>query len=374
MKSLSPLLQIELNFTDYRFALLCFITAFVITMVTIPLVMLMVNKYRLFDRPDSRKDHLLPTPTMGGIAIVAGMLFSIAFWFPFPFSGDLVTFFFSMSILLGVGIADDIKDLRARYKFMIEIALASLIALAGIRITTFGGLFGINELPIGSQYLFTILSIVGITNAFNLLDGIDGLAGGLSFMSLVTLGIFLTISGDKSYALIAFALAGGVFAFLYFNMNPARIFMGDTGSLILGFVIAILCTRLIQVNNTGSLPFLKNAPLFALGMVLIPVFDALRVFAFRIWRGRSPFDPDKTHIHHLLTNNNKFSHSTTSKFICFVHGFILLETYWLKEWRPEYILCVLIATMILITLIFYYIPSFKKHHPDPAKLKEYELN
>ena len=272
-----------------------------------------------------------------------------------------------------MGITDDLKDLSAKYKFLVEIALAALIALSGIRITTFGGLFGLHELTIGAQYTFTILAIVGITNAFNLIDGIDGLAGGLSFMSLVTLGIFLTISGDKSFALIAFALAGSVLAFLYFNMNPAKIFMGDTGSLVLGFVIAILCTRLIQVNNLSIQPLLRTAPLFALGMVLIPVFDTIRVFALRIWRGQSPFIPDRTHIHHLLTNAG-VSHGLTSKIICMIHGFILIEVYWLKESRPEFILTMLVAAMIVVTTVFYNVYRLKKQKKLQNTAAEYELS
>ena len=131
---------------------------------------------------------------------------------------------------------DDLKDLSAKYKLAIQIGLASIITLSGIRITSFDGLFGINELPLYSQYTFTILAIVGITNAFNLVDGIDGLAGGLGFMSLLTIGIFLTISGDTQGALIAFALAGGILGFLHYNFSPAKIFMGDTGSLVLGLL------------------------------------------------------------------------------------------------------------------------------------------
>lgn len=373
MKSLLPLLQIELNFTDYKFALFCFITAFAVAMVSIPPVIVLVNKYRLYDKPNSRKEHLSPTPTLGGIAIMAGMTVSLAFWFPFSLTGEIITCFFTMAVLMGMGITDDVKDLSAKYKFVVEIALAALISLSGMRITTFGGLFGIHDLSVSAQYTFTILAIVGITNAFNLIDGIDGLAGGLSFMSLVTLGLFLTISGDKSFALIAFALAGAVLAFLYFNMNPAKIFMGDTGSLVLGFVIAILCTRLIQVNSMAAQPILKTAPLFALGMVLIPVFDTMRVFALRIWKGQSPFHADKTHIHHLLTNAG-FSHSRTSKLICIIHGFILIEVYWLKEFKPEFILCMLIATMIIVTIIFYNIHWLIRRMNINLKPTKYELN
>lgn len=347
MKSHLQLLQIDLHLSDYKFALLCFVTAFVVTMLFIPIIIKLSRKYSLYDMPNERKEHSLPVPTMGGIAVVAGMMTALFMWLPFHYEDMQVSFFFSVIVLFGLGIMDDIKDLSARYKFLIQIALATLMATSGIRITSFHGLFGIYDLPLAAQYTFTLLTIVGITNAFNLIDGIDGLAGGLGFMSLTILGIFLTINGDISSALIAFSLAGGIVAFLYFNLNPARIFLGDTGSLVLGFSIAVLCIRLMQVNTLITLP---HAPIFILGIVFIPVFDTIRVFAIRIWKGKSPFVADKTHIHHLLTNAG-FSHAFATRLICFIHGFILLEVYWLKDIKEEYILLILVAFMILVTAV-----------------------
>ncbi len=350
MKSQFHLLQLDIYFRDYKFALLCFITAFVITLIAIPPIISLINKYRLYDTPNARKEHKTPIPTMGGIAILAGMMTALFLWFPFTNEVPQVSFFFAISVLFGLGIMDDLKDLSAKYKFIIQLGLAALIALSGIRITSFGGLLGIGDLPVSAQYTFTILARVGITNAFNLIDGIDGLAGGLGFMSLVTLGIFLTMSGDVNTALIAFALAGGILAFLYFNFNPAKIFMGDTGSLLLGFVIAVLAIRLLQVNISAAAPVIQHAPLFILGVVLIPVFDTVRVFATRIWNGKSPFEADKTHIHHLLTNKG-YSHSFAAKLICFIHGFILIEVYWLRELRQEFILLILLAFMTILTIV-----------------------
>ena len=350
MKNQIHLLQLNINFFDYKFALLCFISAFVVTLVTIPYIISLVNKYRLYDIPDARKEHSSPIPTMGGIAVMAGMMMALFLWFPFSSGVEQICFFFSLAVLFGLGILDDMKDLSAKYKFIIQVALASLIALSGIRITSFEGLFGITELPVSAQYTFTILAITGITNAFNLIDGIDGLAGGLGFMSLVTLGLFLIMNGDSKTALIAFALAGGIFAFLYFNFNPAKIFMGDTGSLLLGFVIAVLSVRLMQVNVFAIKSILLNAPVFVLGIVFIPVFDTIRVFAIRIWNGKSPFDADKSHIHHLLTNQG-FSHSFAAKLICFIHGFVLIEVYWLRNLRAEFIVLILLAFMLLTILV-----------------------
>jgi UDP-N-acetylmuramyl pentapeptide phosphotransferase/UDP-N-acetylglucosamine-1-phosphate transferase len=337
-------------FSGYKFALLCFITAFVVTLIAIPPIISMIKKYKLYDLPNARKEHASPVPTMGGIAIVTGMMTAMFMWFPFSNIPAQLCFFFSIIVLLALGIMDDLKDLSAKYKFLVQFGLAIMIAISGIRITSFDGLFGIHELSLSAQYTFTILAIVGITNAFNLIDGIDGLAGGLGFMSLMILGLFLTLSGDTNTALIAFALAGGILAFLYFNLNPARIFMGDTGSLVLGFVIAVLCIRFMQMNMAAVNPVLPHASVFVFGLVLIPVFDTVRVFTVRIWKGRSPFIADKTHIHHLLTNQG-FSHGFAAKLICFFHGFILLEVYWLRGIKQEFAAIILFALMLLIILL-----------------------
>lgn len=358
MNSHFPLLQINLYFSDYKFALLCFISAFVVTLICIPQVITLINKYKFYDIPNARKEHSQPIPTMGGIAIIAGMMMALFLWFPFTNQLGQISFFFSITVLLGLGIMDDLKDLSAKYKLIIQIGLAAIIALTGIRITSLEGLFGIEELPMAAQYTFTIVTIVGITNAFNLIDGIDGLAGGIGFMSLITLGLFLTMNGDINTALIAFSLAGGILAFLYFNLNPAKIFMGDTGSLLLGFVISVLCIRLLQVNAASLNPVLPHAPVFVATIVMIPVFDTIRVFSIRIWQGKSPFEADKTHIHHLLTNQG-YSHSFATKLICFIHSFILIEVYMLRYMRKEWILVTLILFMLLSILFLKNLKSLK---------------
>ena len=344
------LLQINVPTGSYRTLLLCFITAFIVTLIAIPPVISIIRKYKLFDKPNDRKEHTTPIPTMGGIAIFAGLSAALLLWFPFLNDTVQVSFFFSVITLLILGIFDDLKDISAKYKFVVQAGLACLIVLSGVRITSFEGLFSIHELPISAQYTFTVVAIVGITNAFNLIDGIDGLAAGLGFMSLITLGIFLTISGDNSYALIAFALAGGLLAFLYYNLNPARIFMGDTGSLVLGFATSVLCIRLMQVNNLTGNSVIPYSPVFVLSIVLIPVFDTLRVFGIRMWKGNSPFSPDKTHIHHLLTNQS-YSHAFATKVICSLHGIILLIAIWLKNLRQEITLLILFTLMILFIFL-----------------------
>jgi len=345
---MSVFLQIDLSFSAYKFGILAFVTAFVAAMIIMPPLIRIIYRFKLFDVPDLRKEHAIPIPTMGGIASALGMAVGCAFWFQFSKDIFIVSFFFSLAVLLLIGMMDDLKNLSARYKFAIQIAVALLIAFSGVRITNFNGLLGIDELPISAQYSFTVLAITGITNAFNLIDGIDGLAGGLGFMSLVTLGIFLTLSGDTNNAVIAFALGGGLLGFLYYNFNPAKIFMGDTGSLVLGFVISVLCIRLIQISIGAKHLILPHAPVFALSLVTIPVFDTLRVFALRIWSGRSPFSPDKNHIHHLLTNNG-WSHSFAAKLLCGVHALVLVTGYFLKD-LPQFAGMLVLGFIMLITI------------------------
>ena len=359
------LLQIHLDFSEFKFGVLAFVTAFIVAMIVMPPLIRIIYRFRLFDVPDLRKEHSAPVPTMGGIASCAGMVMACVFWFRFTNEVFIISFFFSVAVLFAVGIMDDLKSLPARYKLVIQVAVASLIAFSGIRITSFNGLLGIYELPTSAQYSFTILAITGITNAFNLIDGIDGLAGGLGFMSLTILGLFLTICNDGNNAIIAFALSGGLLGFLYYNFNPARIFMGDTGSLVLGFVISVLCVRLVQLNPaTTPSSILKHAPVFVMSIVAIPVFDTLRVFALRIWQGRSPFSPDKNHIHHLLTNNG-WSHGFAAKLICFVHALILTIGFFLKDVPQIGGVFILVGFMLVTIMVFQKIrvPQLKESMP-----------
>jgi UDP-GlcNAc:undecaprenyl-phosphate/decaprenyl-phosphate GlcNAc-1-phosphate transferase len=344
--------QINLNFSAFKFSILAFVTAFIVAMLVMPPLIRIVNRFHLFDVPDDRKEHNIPIPTMGGIASLAGLLIACLLWYRFTNDILTISFFFSICTLSAVGIMDDLKNMPARYKLVIQAAVASLIAFSGIRIESFNGLFGIEQLHLAAQYTITIITITGITNAYNLIDGIDGLAGGLGFMSLIILGIILTLCNDGNNAIIAFALGGSLLGFLYYNFNPARIFMGDTGSLVLGFVVAVLSVQIIRLNsglNTDII--IANAPVFALGIVAIPVFDTLRVFAIRIWQGRSPFSPDKNHIHHLLTNNG-WSHSFTSRTICILHSFLLATGFFLKNIPQLPAIGILVGIMLLATFVF----------------------
>lgn len=342
--------------SEYKFAFLGLLTAFVVSMLVIPQIIRLVTRYRLYDIPDARKEHKSPVPTLGGVGIFLGLAISMCLWVPLRGDASTIAFCFSIVSLFLLGIFDDLKNLAARYKFLIEIALALLIAISGYRIESFNGILGIHELPVTAQYLFTILAIVGITNAFNLIDGIDGLAGSVGFMSLVTLGILLMVTGKTTPAIIAFSLAGSVAGFLYFNFNPARIFMGDTGSLLIGFVVAVLSIQLMQ-GNQGDAAAIPHIPVVALGISFIPVFDTLRVFTLRIWKGSSPFNPDKTHIHHLLTNCG-LSHGLSTKIICSLHATVLMLAYLLEPLYQEITILLIVSLLLMASSLFRRLPSF----------------
>ncbi len=352
----SDLLNIDFNLLYYKDILLSLLTAFTVCLLTIPVIIRFAKKFNLLDVPNSRKLHASPMPTLGGIAIFAGMMISLVSWYPILQNSLMHYFFLSVFILFITGIWDDLKNIPARYKFLIELALAFIIAWSGIQITSFEGLFFIGEIPVVFQYLVTIILITGITNAFNLIDGIDGLAGSLGFMSLIGLGIFLHISGDSFMSMINFALAGSLLAFLYFNFSPARIFMGDTGSLVIGFVIAVSCVRLINFNQSELAPALSNSIVLSLGLVMIPVFDMIRVIVIRIIKGKSPFTADQNHVHHILLSNG-FPHEKVTRKICVVHGVVLLVVYWMQDLKMEYSMLILFVFLLLV------VEFFKRHKP-----------
>jgi UDP-N-acetylmuramyl pentapeptide phosphotransferase/UDP-N-acetylglucosamine-1-phosphate transferase len=204
-----------------------------------------------------------------------------------------------------IGLKDDIIGLGPGIKFVAQFVSALIVAMiANIRIADLHGIFGIYDMPYYASVILTVFFIVGIVNAFNLIDGIDGLAGSIGLILCVVFGVLFYKSGDLGWAYLATGLAGALLGFLFFNVTPARIFMGDSGSLLLGFVAAVLSIKFMNVSLTESVlvgPFMITSGLGLVSAILIiPVFDTLRVFTLRIFRGKSPFTADSNHIHHRL--------------------------------------------------------------------------
>jgi UDP-GlcNAc:undecaprenyl-phosphate/decaprenyl-phosphate GlcNAc-1-phosphate transferase len=281
------------------FPLTVFLTALFFNLVLMPLVIRLIKNYHLFDFPNFRKVHKNPIPTLGGIGIFLSMLI-VVITRPSLFTLDMLIVIASASVLFVVGIIDDIKDIRPRIKLLIQIFTTLVPVIYGIRIDSLNDL-GIGDISYPASIILSTLCIVFFINAFNLIDGVDGLAGGLAIITLIAFALLFYFAGVYDYALLAAAIAGSCLGFLVFNFNPARIFMGDSGSLTIGFFISIFAIRSIQLPSAIYYEsFRIDSFLVVFALVFLPSLDAVRVFSSRILKKRSPFKPDKTHIHHLM--------------------------------------------------------------------------
>jgi UDP-N-acetylmuramyl pentapeptide phosphotransferase/UDP-N-acetylglucosamine-1-phosphate transferase len=283
----------------------------------------------------------------------------------------LVAFF----ILFIVGFTDDLKGLSPRVKFAGQVLAAFMVAYSGLRIESLYGIFGVYDIPLIIQYAFTIFLVAGIVNAVNLIDGIDGLAGGLSFIGALFLSWLMASYGDGDFALVGLSLAGALLAFLRFNFHPAKIFMGDTGSILLGFALAILGIRLISfADNTIDMADHSSVVILVFGALLVPVYDTLRVFAGRVARRQSPFQPDKTHIHHLLIQCG-YNHARAAAILYSANIILIISAYMLRHENPGLVVFLLLAEAILLTefltirKIFLSLAIRKKARREIAKIR-----
>ena len=264
-----------------------------ITIVLIPVFRGLALRLNILDIPDARKVHMAPTPRSGGLAMALGALVPVVLWSP---SDEFVrAAILGSTILVFFGLVDDWKNLDYKIKFAGQIVAALLAVLyGGVKIVKLGALLPEGLLiPDILTVPLTVIVIVGVTNAINLADGLDGLAGGISLLSFVCIGYLAYRSDQTVIAVMAFAVSGGIFGFLRFNTFPATVFMGDAGSQFLGFSAIVLSLKLTQ----GHTPLSPLLPLILLGF---PVLDTLTVMLQRMSEGHSPFHPDNKHFHHKL--------------------------------------------------------------------------
>lgn len=286
-----------------------FLLAMGITIFSIPNIIFVAKKKRLLDKPDHRKKHVNVTPNLGGIGIFAAFIFVASiFNVGFYFTGW--NCILGASFLLFVtGLKDDLVAIDPYKKFLAQLVAAIIVVyLADIRLTNLQGFLGIHELPYLVSFLLSVVGITFVTNAFNLIDGVDGLAGSLSLLLFASLGTVFALNQNIGSAMLCFTIAGAVAGFLRYNIAPAKIFMGDTGSLILGFLASVMAISfvskmsLVSVDSPLSGLFVKGygGITVALAAIIVPVYDTFRVFTTRILRGFSPFHADRTHVHHVL--------------------------------------------------------------------------
>lgn len=277
--------------------------AFLITFFSIPVIIEVAKDKKLFDVPGERKVHNVVIPTLGGLGIFAGFIFATLIGVPPSEVSVLQYFMAAIMIIFFMGVKDDILILTATKKFVGQlIAAGIIIKFGGIEIKDLYGILGIHALPATASFLISLFTIVVITNSFNLIDGVDGLAGSLGLLTSLVFGIYFYYSGQTLYSIMALSLAGSLVGFLIYNFNPARIFMGDTGSLLIGLINSILVIKFINVASdpTSAVP-LNAAPAIGFAILIVPLFDTLRVVSLRIINRRSPFCPDRNHIHHFCS-------------------------------------------------------------------------
>lgn len=277
------------------------IVSSIITAYLIPHWIQVCNKWKLFEKTNERKIHKEFIPSMGGIAIFAGIIISFLLLAQNLSSNTIRYLISSLVLLFFTGFFDDLLDLPAVKKLVIQFICAFLISYGGTRITNLYGLFGVYELPVIAQYIATMIFVVGVTNAYNLVDGIDGLAGSLGLIANMIFGALFVLNGRDDFATLSFCVSGSLLGFLLYNYHPAKIFMGDSGSLIIGFLTA---TQAINILGMDTLiPELKQlSPAIVTAILFVPVYDLIRVCLIRFLTGYSLFKPDRNHVHHMIAS------------------------------------------------------------------------
>lgn len=333
------------------FLLFGFLFAVSLGMVIIPRILVISHKKRLYDVPDARKVHTMPVPRLGGLSFFPVILmsmflvigFRLYFWdvnvsgLSFNMLYEYLFLFVGMTLLYLVGVCDDLVGVGYRYKFAVQIAAAFLLVLSGNWFDSFGGLFGIYSVPVWVGVPFTMFIVVYITNAINLIDGIDGLASGLCCIALSVLSVIFFLRGQYVYALLAICTLGILMPFWCYNVfgnanRGHKLFMGDAGSLTLGYVISFLIIHMSVTNEVS--PTLSNPYMvIAFSTVLVPLLDVIRVVLHRLREHKNPFLPDKNHFHHKLLRTGMRVRMVMVCIIAISAFFILLNSS--LAWRVD---------------------------------------
>jgi UDP-N-acetylmuramyl pentapeptide phosphotransferase/UDP-N-acetylglucosamine-1-phosphate transferase len=335
--------------------------AFIITFLAIPVVLQIAEQKKLFDVPDERKVHTLPVASLGGVGIFGGFLLASLLSIQGYINPEFQYFFAAAIVIFFLGLKDDLMVLSATKKFIGQMIAASiLIHLGGIRLDSMHGLFGFDKLPEAFSLALSYLTIIVVINSFNLIDGVDGLAGTLGSLTMLAFGSYFFFIGQDAYALLSFAMAGSLVAFLIFNHSPARIFMGDSGSLMIGLVNSILVIKFISVADSPEIAVpITSAVAMGFAILIVPLLDTLRVFSIRIFNRRSPFTPDRNHVHHLLLDRG-LSHTAVTVILTTVNITFIGFAYFAKNWGPTWvILAMVVAAFSGLGLLYYSKPRRK---------------
>jgi UDP-N-acetylmuramyl pentapeptide phosphotransferase/UDP-N-acetylglucosamine-1-phosphate transferase len=329
--------------------ILAIVTSFLISIYAIPSIVTVAKLKNLYDKPEERKIHTLKIPRLGGMAIFVAFSLSALLFGNFTGIEGAKYMGVALIILFFGGLKDDVIILSPLKKLYTQLIAAALVTSIGaMRLTDLHGVFGINDIPMVFGIALSMFMIIVITNSINLIDGVDGLAGSLTFIISTTYGYFFHLNGDTEWMLLSFSLSGAILGFLFFNFSPAKIFMGDAGSITIGFLISIFTIHFIESNSpsAGSITRLTSAPGIALAILVVPLYDTLRVFILRSLNRTSPFKADKNHLHHWLIKNGQ-SHRQVTLIMSFVNIIFILLAFAIKE-NFAYIVMLVVGVLALI--------------------------
>lgn len=346
-------------YSEYLNLILAGVTAFVIVNFVIPSIIKIAEIKHLYDSPGERKSHDTAIPNLGGIAIFGAFLISYCLFGHLSAAAELQYIIAALCLVFMLGAKDDIVELTHNKKFIGQFIAALIITyFADVRLTSMYGVLGISELPYWASLVFSTITIVFIINAFNLIDGINWLASGVALIIAISFGMWFFVHGFHEYAIMSAATSGAILSFMRFNYTPARIFMGDSGSLSIGLISAVLAIVFIEkshsiVYSSTNLPFhIKSGPAFAISVMIIPIFDTLRAFALRIFKGKSPFMADRNHIHHRLVDLG-FSHIQSSLLLISTNVAFVIITYNLQFIRNAILIPLIFAAATILTSVLF---------------------
>ncbi len=314
------------------------VTAFFIVLFSMPTLIKVAREKGLIDLPENpRKIHKRAVPAIGGVVIFAALLINVFFWLalgPTPptemFQAGCALASCTVVIFM-MGLKDDIIGMAPSKKLLVHLVVGIiLISVGDFKINTFGGLFGIEALPESLSLVFSLFVYIVVVNALNLIDGVDGLAAGYTVIAMSAFAFWFLNTGQTPIAIIALTLAGAMGGFLVFNVAPAKVFLGDSGSLLAGLLAYSLATYVINTpDNLVPISWIGiSKPVIAMSILAYPLVDTLRVFCLRAARGISPFSPDCNHLHHRLMMVT-LSHAKTSVFV-YIFSFSILAISWAR--------------------------------------------
>jgi UDP-GlcNAc:undecaprenyl-phosphate GlcNAc-1-phosphate transferase len=362
--------------------ILAFITSFLVVIFFTPSLIKVAELKNLTDTPDAlRKLHKRSVPTIGGIIIYAGTLFSYALWLPTDDATDFKYIVTTTLLMFFVGVKDDIIGTAPMKKLAAHILCALVIVLmANIRIKSLHGIFGLYEIPYWASIFLSLFTMIVIINAFNLIDGVDGLAAGIGFIAAMAFGTWFLLLKDLVMACMAFALAGSLLAFLYYNFSPAKIFMGDSGSLTIGLIMSILAIKLIEFDRVTMIYPLTQLtkPVIAIAFLIYPLVDTMRIFIYRMLNGLSPFHADRNHIHHRLQDVG-LTHRKTSSLLYSTTLLVIAVAFLTKDLQPTYALLAVVGFAAMLCLIPFYLmkeknPIIKPIHNETKTAEVKNIN